>query len=200
MILIGASGHAKVILDILEKSDQEVKGLVDANPDITALQRYPVFYDQEFQFSKEDDYLISIGSNIIRKKIANSHLLKYDWAIHPSVILGDDVTIGQGTVIMGNAIINSSTSIGNHCIINTSASIDHDNFLNDFVHVSPNATLCGAVTVGEGTHIGAGATIIPNIAIGKWATIGAGAVIIEDVPDGAIVVGNPGRIIKTKNV
>ena len=81
-------------------------------------------------------------------------------------------------------------------IINTSCSIDHDCTLEDYVHVSPNATLCGTILVGEGTHIGAGATIIPNISIGKWVTIGAGAVIIENVPDHAVVVGNPGRIIK----
>ncbi len=94
-------------------------------------------------------------------------------------------------------MINVDTKIGKHCIINTAASIDHECVLEDFVHISPNATLSGGVYVGEGTHIGSGAVIVPNIKIGKWATIGAGAVIIRDVPDYATVVGNPGRIIKT---
>lgn len=78
---------------------------------------------------------------------------------------------------------------------NTNASIDHDCHINDFVHISPNATVSGGVTVDEGTHIGAGATIIPSIKIGKWAKIGAGSIIIRDVPNYATVVGNPGRVI-----
>jgi acetyltransferase EpsM len=86
--------------------------------------------------------------------------------------------------------------IGKHCIINTNSSVDHDCIIEDFVHLSPNVALAGAVLVGEGTHIGIGACIIQGIKIGKWCTIGAGSVIIRDIPDGSTVVGNPGRIIK----
>lgn len=199
MILIGASGHAKVIIDILEKTEEKVNYLVDANPDIKELAGYDVVEDNGYEPSEEEEYIISIGSNAIRKRIAEQRKLKFGWAIHPSAILGDDVSVGQGTVIMAGAIVNASTQIGNHCIINTSASVDHDCKLGDFVHISPNSTLCGTIEVGEGTQIGAGATVIPNIKIGKWVTIGAGAVIVKDVPDYAVVVGNPGRIIKTKN-
>ncbi len=197
MLLIGASGHAKVIIDILEKQDIKVDFLVDANPAIKELQSYKVILESDFNIDAiNEEVIVTIGSNHIRKKVAERLKAEYGWAIHPSAILGDDVSIGQGAVIMAGAIINSSSSIGNHAIINTSCSIDHDCTLEDYVHVSPNATLCGTILVGEGTHIGAGATIIPNISIGKWVTIGAGAVIIENVPDHAVVVGNPGRIIK----
>lgn len=199
MILIGASGHAKVIIDILEKNDETVDFLLDANPDIKELAGYNVVTDRNHVDSVEEEYIISIGSNAIRKKIAEQRKLTYGWAIHPSAVLADDVSIGQGTVIMAGAIVNSSTDIGNHAIINTSASVDHDCKIGDYVHISPNATLCGTIEVGEGTHIGAGATIIPNIKIGKWVTIGAGAVIIKDVPDFAVVVGNPARVIRIKN-
>mgnify|MGYP001210159889 CR=1 FL=1 len=199
MILIGASGHAKVIIDILEKTEEKVSYLVDANPDIKELAGYDVVADNGYEPSEEEEYIISIGSNAIRKRIADQRKLKFGWAIHPSAILGDDVSVGQGTVIMAGAIVNSSTQIGSHCIINTSASVDHDCKLGDFVHISPNATLCGTIEVGEGTQVGAGATIIPNIKIGKWVTIGAGAVIVKDVPDYSVVVGNPGRIIRTKH-
>ena len=199
MILIGASGHAKVIIDILEKTEEKVNYLVDANPDVKELSGYDVVSDNGYEPSEDEEYIISIGSNAIRKRIADQRKLKFGWAIHPSAILGDDVSVGQGTVIMAGAIVNSSTQIGNHCIVNTSASVDHDCKLGDFVHISPNATLCGTIEVGEGTQIGAGATIIPNIKIGKWVTIGAGAVIVKDVPDYSVVVGNPGRIIRIKH-
>jgi acetyltransferase EpsM len=86
--------------------------------------------------------------------------------------------------------------IGDHCIINTGVVVDHDCMINDFVHISPNATLCGNVTIGKGSWVGAGAIIIQGIKVGKNAIIGAGSVIIKDIPDNATVVGNPGKIIK----
>ena len=199
MILIGASGHAKVILDILEKSGVEILFLLDKDPTIKELLGYKVKLDEEYVYDNNQEYLISIGSNLIRKNIAEKLILNYGWGIHPSVILGDDVSVGQGTVLMAGSIVNSSTSIGNHCIINTSASIDHDCQLDDFVHISPNATLCGGIEVGEGSQIGAGSVVIPNLKIGKWVTVGSGSVVIENVPDGATVVGNPARIIKRSN-
>ncbi|WP_422006218.1 acetyltransferase [Roseivirga pacifica] len=199
MILIGASGHAKVIIDILEKSDVKVDYLVDANPDIKELVGYRVLNERGYVPLSEAEHIISIGANPIRKKLAEQFEVPYGWAIHPDAILGDDVTVGQGTVIMAGAIVNPSTQIGNHCIINTAASVDHDCEVHDYVHISPNATLCGGITVGEGTQVGAGATIIPGIKIGKWATVGAGAVVIKDVPDYATVVGNPAVVIKTKD-
>lgn len=195
MILIGASGHAKVIASILEEQGEQLSYLVDTDPSVTSLLNYQVIGQKEFVPSSES-VIISIGSNTIRKKLAKQWSLKFGRAIHPTVVVDKRVDVGEGTVIMAGVVINSSTKIGNHCIINTSASIDHDCEVGDFVHVSPGARVCGGITVGEGTHIGAGATIIPNIKIGKWAIIGAGAVIIKDVPDFAVVVGNPGRIIK----
>lgn len=200
MVLFGASGHAKVIIDILEKMGVDIAFLVDANPDVTELAAYKVVHEDEFKGDDKREVIISIGDNAIRKKLANQLNAEFGWAIHPSAILGDDLNIGEGTVIMAGAIVNSSTDIGKHCIINTSASVDHDCKLEDYVHISPNATLCGGITVGEGTQVGAGATIIPNLTIGKWATIGAGAVVIKNVPDGAKVVGNPAQIIKKIDV
>lgn len=106
--------------------------------------------------------------------------------------------MGEGTVVFHHAVIQASAIIGRHCIVNTSSSTDHDCTLEDFVHISPHATLSGNVMVGEGTHIGAGATVIPGITVGKWCVIGAGAVVTEDIPDYATAVGVPARIIKIK--
>lgn len=196
MILFGASGHAKVIIDILESCDESVNYLVDADPSIQSLKGLKVILDTDFENENDDPLIISIGNNAIRKKVATQLTSRFGKAIHAKAILSKSVTIEEGTVVMAGAVINSDVRVGRHCIVNTSASIDHDCELADYVHVSPNATLCGNVRVGEGTQIGAGATVIPNLSIGKWATIGAGAVIVRDVPDYAVVVGNPGKILK----
>ena len=153
-------------------------------------------YQGDYEASIEHEVILSIGSNRIRQKLATSLGVTFGKAIHPDTSLAAEVEIAEGTVVMAGAIINTSTKVGKHCIINTSASVDHDCVIEDYVHVSPNSTLCGTISVGEGTQIGAGAVVIPNLKIGKWATIGAGAVIIEDVPDYAVVVGNPGKVIK----
>jgi acetyltransferase EpsM len=193
MIIYGASGHGKVIVDILKKSG--IPDILFWDDDINAkVSGYVV--EKPFLLHKLDKIIIAVGNNLVRKKIVDSNNFFYGTAIHPNSTISENVSIQEGTVIMAGVIINSSTKIGKHCILNSSCSIDHDCQIEDYVHVSPNSTLSGGVRVGEGCWIGAGATIIQGISIGKWAIVGAGAVIIRDVPDGVTVVGNPGRIKK----
>ncbi len=192
MYLYGASGHAKVIIDILETSGVQVEGLIDDNPDIDKLQSYPVWHT----FTGESPFIISIGNNKIRKQVAERLQTSYGKAIHPSAILSPTAKMGDGTVVMQGAIIQADAKVGKHCIINTGASVDHECVIEDYVHVSPHATLCGNVHVGEGSWIGAGTTVIPNLSIGKWCIIGAGSVITEDIPDHVLAFGNPCRIIR----
>lgn len=195
--LIGASGHAKVIIEILEQQEIYIGGLQDANPAITSLLDYDVYQEFPTFFDSDDDkVIISIGNNAIRKEIATSVAYKFISAIHPKATISKRAKIGEGSVIMAGVSINSNAMIGKHTIINTNASIDHDCILEDYVHISPNVALAGNVSIGEGTHIGIGACVIQGVKIGKWCTIGAGAVIIRDVSDGCTVVGNPGRIIR----
>lgn len=196
MNIYGASGHAKVIMDIARSKGIKIGQLVDDNETLTHLQGHPINHSPDVEFLK-GDVVVAIGNNSTRKKIAKKIKCKYHKAIaHRSAVIAEDAQLGEGTVIMANASINSSVCIGEHCIINTGATVEHDCVLEDFVHISPNAALAGNVKVGEGTHIGIGAIVIPGIKIGKWVTIGAGAVIIKDVPDEVVVVGNPGRIIE----
>jgi len=195
MYLYGASGHAKVIIEILESLNISVDGLFDDNPLIKALLGYPVFSAVSSQETLMGDTIISIGNNEIRKNISEKYLFRYANAIvHPRSCVSRRSKLNEGTVVMGHAIINIDTIIGKHVIINTSASVDHDCAVENFAHIAPNATLCGGVTVGEGSLIGAGAVIAPNIKIGKWVTIGAGACVFRDVKDYSVVVGNPGRV------
>lgn len=194
--LYGASGHSKVIIDILKCNSTTIVSVIDDNPKTATILGLPVVKNENLDFSNIQSMIISIGNNKVRQRISGKLKMNYINAIHPTAILSNEITLGKGTVIMAGAIINPDAVIGNHCIINTGAVIEHDCNIADFVHVSPSVSLAGNVQIGEGSHIGIGATVIQGIKIGKWATIGAGAVIIKDIPDYAVVVGNPGKIIK----
>ncbi|WP_455585747.1 PglD-related sugar-binding protein, partial [Bacteroides sp.] len=146
MYLYGASGHAKVIIDILKAARTEISGLVDDDPDIHELLGYPVFHDK----TDVSPVIVSIGINAIRKKVVERLTGMFGKAVHPLAVVSETVTVGEGTVVMQGAIIQSDTKIGKHCIINTGASVDHECVVEDFVHISPHATLCGNVMVGEG--------------------------------------------------
>lgn len=195
MYLYGASGHAKVIIEILESQGVKIEGLFDDNESVKSLLQFPV---QKFitSFIQNKELIISIGNNVIRRKIVAAIKAEYGIAIHPKSTISQRSFIGEGTVVMAGVTVNSGTQIGMHCIINTNASVDHDCVLENFVHISPNAALCGDVHIDEGTHIGAGSIIIPGKRIGKWCTIGAGSVVIKDIPDYSIAIGNPCKIIK----
>ena len=197
MYLYGASGHGKVIVEIVEELGLNLEGFIDNNLQLKSVFEYPVIHN----IPNEGTVFLSLGNNITRKKIANQFPnFKYPTLIHPRTIISKRASIDEGTAIMPNVTINSEVKIGKQCIINTSASLDHECKIDDYVHISPNVALAGNVSIGEGTHVGIGVSVIQGINIGKWCTIGAGAVIIRDVPDYAVVVGNPGKIIKYNNV
>ncbi|CAN5221305.1 acetyltransferase [soil metagenome] len=196
MNIYGASGHAKVIYDIAVSCGLEINEIYDDNPEITHLFDFTVINKITNRFL-ESETVIAIGNNKIRKKIALAFGGKFHPAlVHPTATLSPSALNGEGTVVMANATINSEAQVGMHCIINTGAIVEHDCIIDDFVHISPNAAIAGEVRVGKGSHIGIGAVVIPGIKIGRWCTVGAGAVIIKDVPDYAVIVGNPGRIIR----
>lgn len=192
MFLYGASGHAKVIIDILNANGIKIEGLVDDNPEITDLLGYPVSH----QYTGYSPLIISIGNNTIRKMIAEKISADFATAIHPTAVISPAATVGDGSVVMQGAIVQSCAKIGKHCIINTGASVDHECIIEDYVHVSPHATLCGNVHVGEGSWIAAGSVVLPGIKIGKWSVIGAGSVVSKNIPDGVLAVGNRCKIIK----
>lgn len=192
MYLYGASGHAKVIMDILKANGINIDGLVDDNPALNELLGYPV-YHQQYDLSP---MIVSIGNNAIRKKIVENLSVEFGQAIHPTAVVSSTAIIEEGTVVMQGAIIQACTIIGKHCIINTGASVDHECVIEDYVHISPHATLCGNVHVGEGSWVAAGTIVLPGVKIGKWSVIGAGSVVAKDVPDGVLAVGNRCKVIK----
>jgi sugar O-acyltransferase (sialic acid O-acetyltransferase NeuD family) len=195
-ILFGASGHAKVIADGLLEGGAKILGLMDDDTSKEGFFGIPFLGNYNPELFADKPIIIAIGNNKHRKSVAQKIGHSLGKWIDKSAKVSKHSIINEGTVIMQSACIQVDVSIGKHVIINTGSKVDHDCFLDDFVHISPGATLCGNVKIGEGTIIGAGAVVIPNIKIGNWVTIGAGAVIIDDVPDFAVVVGNPGKIIK----
>ncbi len=192
MYLYGASGHAKVIIDILRANGESIEALFDDNEAINYLLDYPVLRSSEVR----GPLIISIGNNGIRKKIAERIQVEFGKAFHPSAVISGEAVVDDGTVIMQGAIIQSCVCVGKHCIINTGASVDHECKIGDYVHISPHSTLCGNVVVGEGSWIGAGSVIIPGVKIGAWSVIGAGSVVSKDIPDRVLAVGNRCKVIK----
>lgn len=195
MIIYGASGHGKVIEDIVLQGGGSVSCFVDDNAALTELHGIPVRH--AIPAGSNEPLLIAIGSNATRKRVAAKlDGARFATAVHPAAILSPRATIGEGTIVMAAAILQTDVAVGQHCIINTGASVDHECRLADYVHLSPHATLCGNVTVGEGTWVGAAATVIQGIHIGRWCVIGAGSVITHDIPDYTLVAGSRQYVIK----
>ena len=142
------------------------------------------------------DLFVAIGNNNIREIIQErleSSGASVPILIHPSSIIGNEVQIGVGTVVMAGTVINCCTKIGKGCIINTGSTIDHDNRINNYVHISPGAHTAGTVTIGKGTWLGIGSKVSNNLNIINGCKIGAGAVVIRDITEAGIYVGIPAR-------
>lgn len=195
MYLYGASGHAKVIMDIVESQGKIVEALIDDNNSVNELCNRPVVHSAEGL----SPIIVSIGNNSIRKIVAQKLDCEFDTAIHSSAIISPSARIDEGTVIMQGAIVQADAIVGKHCIINTGATVDHECVIEDYVHISPNTTLCGNVHVGEGTQIGAGSVVVPGVKIGKWSLICAGSVVTKDIPDNCMAAGNRCKVLKTFN-
>lgn len=195
VILIGGGGHAKVIIDCVRAAGAQAAGILDDGlaagttvldvPVLGATADYTRFPNHRF--------LIAIGNNAVRRRIAGALPVQWYTAIHPTATVSPWAAIGPGTVVMPGAVINAGAQVGRHCIINTGAIVEHDNVLSDFVHLSPRAALGGTVTVGPETHIGIGATAKNNIQICGGCVIGAGAVVVRDIDCPGTYVGVPAR-------
>lgn len=207
-LIIGASGHGKVVLDILQQDlNVEVTGFIDDDlgrhgQKVNGIQVIGGFSIIQNLLAEIDNGIVGIGDNMIRADLFTKMQdtgLDVITAIHPSAVIAKTAKIDCGTVIAANAVINPDTEIGENCIINTGATIDHDNLIADHVHISPGVNLAGNVSIGEYSHVGIGASVINGIVIGKNATIGAGAVVIRNIPDNTVVVGVPAKIVKYKD-
>lgn len=207
IIVIGAGGNSKVIIDIIFGrialgEELELFGILDDDKNKKSLRGYPVLgeIDKIRTFLQDDDifFINGIGDNFTRKKIYKTYPTdRYYTAIHPSAVIGSGVAIEPGCVVMPGAIINADSSIGKHTLINTGAIVEHDNKIGAFAHLASGVATAGNVTVGECTMLGAGTKVIQGITIGSNVVVGAGAVVIRNIQDHVTAVGVPAKIIKS---
>lgn len=205
IILIGAGGHAKSIMDsMLKQKKWHIIGILDDASKVgQALMGIPVIgtddrLEELYQQGVKQAFIAvgSVGNVTVRQRIYK-RLSKIGYhcpnIIDPTAILAEEVELGSGNFIGKRAIINSGSKIGNQTIINSGAIVEHDCLIEDFVHVAPGTTLCGNVHIGKETHIGAHSVVIQGKKIGEKVLVGAGSVVIKDIADGKKAYGNPCR-------
>lgn len=209
VVIIGAGGHAREVLDILlacraNGDDIEPLGFIDENPDNhgQTLDGFPVLGDFAwFKGVDRDEVAVicAVGTPRACRRLAQQAAslgLRFASAISPQACISPHARIGRGVMIFPNVIVNTRAVIGDHVILNVAATVSHDTIMGDFCNINPGAHLAGNVTVGEGCYIGMGTNVIQNITIGSWSVIGAGAVVIRDIPPHVTAVGVPARVIK----
>lgn len=200
IILIGASGHGKVVADIAIKNGYEVVGFLDDNDEIKQVMGFNVLGRTEdvTDYTNDTEFIVTIGNAKIRRKLQEYLIEKkcnVATLVHPNATVGMNVTIGQGTVVMAGTVINPDTVIGEGCIINTGATVDHDCKIGDYTHIAVGAHIAGLVDIGRGTWIGAGAVIKNCVCVCDDCMVGAGAVVVKDINISGTYIGVPARVI-----
>lgn len=201
LIIIGAGGHGKVVADIaLKKNTYQEICFLDDNIEAKECLGFPVVGTLKNieEWIANAEFIVAIGNGVIRESVMNKLLVakaKITTLIHPKSVVGKNVRIGYGTVVMAGAVINSESEIGNGVIVNTASSVDHDNSIGDYSHIAVGAHLAGTVSVGRHVHIGIGAVVSNNISVCDECVIGAGAVVVKDIGEIGTYVGVPARKI-----
>jgi len=201
IVLLGAGGHAKVVIEAFRAAGETVASCVGGPSDPQSLLDVPVIPDEAelpaLRASGLSRAFVAIGSNRLREKLgAKLESLGFELVsiIHPRACVSPSVRIGRGVVIMAGSVVNACAVIGDLAIINTGATVDHDCVIGRCVHVAPQCALAGCVRVGDRAMLGVGAKVIPGITIGADATVGAGSVVVRNVSDAALVMGVPARV------
>ena len=201
LIVIGAGGYAKSVLDSVDYYNYKIEGFLDEYNIEKEHLGYPICWKslEEVDMPEKYFYFIAIGNNERRKRWFDrliEHRLRLINVVDRSAIISPEADIGNGCFFGKMAVVNSKARIGNDCIINTKALIEHGCTVNDHANISTNAVINGDVVVGEGAFIGTCSVTIGQKTIGSWSTVGAGAVVIRNVENGITVAGVPARVIK----
>ena len=203
-IIIGAGGHASVIIDLLNILDYHIHGIIDSDVKLLGQTRHGISVlgnDDILDGLSPNEYVLAWGLAIpsVKEKLLKSYQEKgYEFLtlIHPHSYIAPSAQVDSGSQIMARSHIGPYSHVHSHSLINTMASIDHDCEIASFCHVAPGATLCGSIKMEEKSFIGANSVINPCLHIGKNSTIGSGSVVVKDVEDHAKLVGNPASIMK----
>lgn len=197
--VVGAGGHAKVVLATLHALKMPIRGLLDDRPELWGKQilEWEVMGGLDGLNDLAARAVIAIGSNQTRHQIATRFpAVQWVSAIHPLACVHSSARVGEGTVVFAGVVVQPDAYLGRHVIVNTAATLDHDARADDFVHVAPGVHLAGNVHLGEGVFMGISSSAVPGVRVGSWSTVGAGAVVISDIAPNTIAVGVPARSIQ----
>ena len=196
VLVVGAGGHAKVVIATLRALEIDIAGCLDDDPDRVGqtVLGVTVLGPIERVNTHGGQVVLGIGDNAVRRQLVDEYL-DVEWisVVHPAATVHDSVELGHGTVVFAGAVLQPDVQVGRHAIVNTSSSIDHDCRVGDFAHLAPGVHLSGGVTIEEGGFLGVGSCAVPGTTIGAWGVVGAGAIVIHDLPPNVTSVGMPAR-------
>jgi sugar O-acyltransferase (sialic acid O-acetyltransferase NeuD family) len=197
LLVIGAGGHAKVVIDAARRAGLEIAGVLGNEGDPAELLGLPVTHDAADVHA--DGFIVAIGDNAARARAFDAHRergLSPASVVHPSAVIADGASIGEGAFVAAGVIVNVDARIGANSILNTGCTVDHDCVVGDHALIGPTASLCGGVEIGQGVLLGAGSSVTPRARIGAWSVVGAGAAVVSDLPAHSVCVGVPARAVR----
>lgn len=204
VIILGAGGHARVLVDALRLSGARELLLADRDLTLRGDNRWgvPVVGDDEAVLSRGPDGvrvtvgLGGVGETGPRQAIFERFRqagFRFVQVIHPRACVAADCLLGEGVQILAGAVVNPGAEIADNAIVNTGAIVEHDCRVGHSAHVAPGAVMCGGAVLGAGAHLGAGATLLQGVRVGERGVVGAGAVVVRDAGAGQVVKGVPAR-------
>jgi UDP-perosamine 4-acetyltransferase len=203
VVIVGAGGHAKVVIELLRAQGRAIAGLTDADPSPRSALDVPVLGEDNalpgLRAGGIRHAFVAIGDNAAREAAARKAIdLGFTLvnALSPAAAISPTARLGQGVAVMAGAVINADAFIGDLAIVNSGAVVDHDCHLEPGCHVGPGAALAGGVRLGAGVLIGVGASVTPGRAIGARTIVGAGACVVADLPAGVVAIGVPARVVR----
>jgi sugar O-acyltransferase (sialic acid O-acetyltransferase NeuD family) len=203
VIVIGAGGHAKVVIATLQAAGFQVAAALDDEKSRWGLELLGVSVTGPVsdEAVRGRSAIIALGDNLVRRQLADK-LAGADWisVVHPSATVHPTVRLGEGTIVMAGAVIQPDADVGTHSIINTAATVDHDCLVGSFAHLAPGVHLAGEVRIADGVFLGIGTVVIPRKSVGEWTVVGAGSVVINDLPARVKAVGAPAKAMEGRPV
>ena len=204
VIVVGAGGHAKVVIELLRQSGNHVAYCISGEEEHKECLGVPILVgDKWIENLRAEGFcraFVAIGSNRTRLRMAGV-LKQFQYelvnAISPFASISPSAKIGVGVAIMAGAIVNAEAEIGDFAIVNTGASVDHDCRIGQAAHIAPRCALAGMVNIGDGGLMGIGSCAIPGVSVGNWSIIGAGAAVTKNIPDNVIAIGIPARPVRS---